>query len=174
LKTTAGEDYEIVAVSFDPRETPDLAVGKKAAYIKGYGRPDGDKGWHFLTGPETSSRQVADSVGFHYTLDPVSKQYAHASAIMVLTPEGRVARYFYGIDYPSRDVKLGLVEASGGRIGSPVDQVTLYCFHYDAATGKYGLAIMNVLRGAGLLTAGALATFMATMFWRDFHTEGKT
>jgi protein SCO1/2 len=174
LKTAIGEDYEVVTVSFDPRETAELALGKKAAYVKGYGRPGADKGWHFLTGPETSSRRLADSVGFHYAFDPVSNQYAHASAIMVLTPEGRIARYFYGIDYPARDVKLGLIEASGGRIGSPVDQVTLYCFHYDPATGKYGLAILNVLRGAGLLTVGVLATFMITMFWRDFRGQEKT
>jgi len=174
LKMTAGQEYDVLAVSFDPRETAELAAAKKATFVKSYSRAGSENGWHFLTGPETSSRRLADAVGFHYAWDAASNQYAHASAIIVMTPEGRVARYFYGIDYPARDVKLGLVEASNGRIGTPVDQVTLFCFHYDPASGKYGLAILNVLRGAGLLTVGALATFMITMFWRDFHTEGKT
>ncbi len=116
---------------------------------------------------EASSNLLAEAVGFHYAFDPVTNQYAHGSAIMLLTPEGRVARYFYGIDYPARDVRLGLVEASDRHIGSPVDAVMLYCYHYDPSNGKYGMVIMNVLRLAGLATVAALAEFMIIMFRRD-------
>jgi len=170
LQMTAGEEFDVVAVSFDPHETPEMAAAKKAAYIKEYDRPGTENGWHFLTGAEASSRTLADAVGFRYSYDALSNQYAHASAIMILTSEGRVARYFYGIDYPARDLRLGLVEASEGRISSPVDQVLLYCYHYDPANGKYGLVIMNVLRIAGILTVACLATFMIVMFRRDFRS----
>jgi len=168
LSMTAGDEYDIVAVSFDPRETVEMAAAKKAAYVKGYNRSGAEQGWHFLTGPEASSKSLADAVGFHFAYDAVTNQFAHGSAIMLLTPEGRVARYFYGIDYPARDVRLGLVEASDRRIGSTVDQVMLYCYHYDPANGKYGMVIMNVLRLAGVTTVAALATFMIVMFRRDF------
>lgn len=171
LKLTAGNEFEIVAVSFDPRETPTLAAAKKQMYVKGYNHPGSEGGWHFLTGNEASSKTLADAVGFRYAYDAMTNQYAHGSAIMLLTPEGRVSKYFYGIDYPARDVRLGLVEASNGAIGSPVDQVMLYCYHYDPANGKYGLVIMNVLRAAGLLTLTALATFMIVMFRRDSRTS---
>lgn len=168
LKLTAGDEFNVVAVSFDPRETPEMAAAKKVSYLKGYNRPGAAQGWHFLTGPEASSRSLADSVGFHYAFDAVNNQYAHGSAIMILTPEGKVTRYFYGIDYPARDVRLGLEEASNRRIGSPVDAVLLYCYHYDPANGKYGLVIMNALRLAGFITVAALAGFMFIMFRRDF------
>jgi protein SCO1/2 len=167
LKFTAGTDYQLVAVSFDGRENYPLARAKKVSYLKDFGRPGAAQGLHFLTGPDASSRLLADAVGFHFTYDPISNQFAHPSAIMILTPEGRVARYFYGIEYQVRDVKLGLVEASGGKIGSPIDAVQLFCFHYDPANGKYGLLIVNVMRLAGLATAGALAAFMIVMFRRD-------
>lgn len=170
LSMAAGRDYQIVAVSFDPRETPEMAASKKASYVKGYRRDGAENGWHFLTGPEASSKVLADAVGFHYAFDPATNQYAHGSAIMLLTPEGRVTRYFYGIDYPERDLRLGLVEASNNHIGSAIDQVMLYCYHYDPSNGKYGLVIMNVLRLAGLLTVGSLAIFMIVMFRRDFRT----
>lgn len=169
LDFTAGNQYEVVAVSFDPRETPEMAAAKKQNYLKDYTRPGAEQGWHFLTGPETSSKALADSVGFRYVYDALTNQYAHSSAIMILTPAGRIDRYFYGIDYPARDVRLGLVEASNERIGTPTDQVLLYCFHYDPTTGKYALVVMNVLRLAGLLTVGVLATFMIVMFRRDFR-----
>jgi protein SCO1/2 len=168
LPMTAGDQYDIVAVSFDPRETPEMAAAKKVSYIKGYNRPGADQGWHFLTGAEASSKSLADAVGFHYAFDQVNNQYAHGSAIILLTPEGHVTRYFYGIEYPARDLRLGLVEASERHIGSPVDQVMLYCYHYDPSNGKYGMVIMNVLRLAGFATVGALATFMLIMFRRDF------
>jgi len=169
LDMTAGTQYEVVAVSFDPRETPQMAAAKKETYLRDYKRPGAEQGWHFLTGPETSSKALADAVGFRYVYDSLTNQYAHSSAIMILTPAGRVARYFYGIQYPSRDVRLGLVEASSERIGTPTDQVLLYCFHYDPATGKYALVIMNVLRLAALITLAVLATFMIVMFRRDFR-----
>lgn len=169
LKLAAGEDYQIVAVSFDPRETSEMAAAKKATYVKGYGRPGAEAGWHFLTGPEASSRSLADSVGFHYAYDADANQYAHGAAIMILTPLGKTTRYFYGVNYPERDVRLGLIEASNNHIGSAVDQVLLYCYHYDPSKGKYGLVIMNVLRLGGLLTVGTLVIFMVIMFSRDFR-----
>ena len=111
-----------------------------------YGRPGAVKGWHFLTGDGAQIKQLAAAVGFRYAYDPASKQFAHPSGIMVLTPDGKLARYFYGVKYPSRDLRLGLVEASQGKIGTPVDQILLYCYHYDPATGKYGLLIAHVIR----------------------------
>jgi len=169
LDLTAGTDYEVIAVSFDPRETPEMAAAKKQTYLRDYKRQGAEQGWHFLTGPETSSKALADSVGFRYIYDALTNQYAHSSAIIILTPSGRVARYFYGIEYPTRDVRFGLVEASNQKIGTPTDQVLLYCFHYDPSTGKYALVVMNVLRLAALVTLGALVTFMIIMFRRDFR-----
>ncbi len=171
LKMTAGDQFDVVAVSFDPRETPEMAAAKKVSYVKDYGRPGAEKGWHFLTGPEASSRTLADTVGFRYSYDSLSNQYAHASAIMILTPEGKVARYFYGIDYPERDVRLGLEEASEGRISSVVDQVLLYCYHYDPTQGKYGLVVMKAIRLGGVITIVCLAGFMLIMFRRDIHVR---
>jgi protein SCO1/2 len=172
LTMNAGDQFDVVAVSFDPRETPEMAAAKKQSYVKEYDRAGAERGWHFLTGQEASSRALADSVGFRYSYDALSNQYAHASAIMILTPEGRVARYFYGIDYPARDVRLGLEEASNGRISSVVDQVLLYCYHYDPSQGKYGLAVMNAMRLGGLITVAFLAGFLTIMFRRDFRTRG--
>jgi protein SCO1 len=168
LKMTAGDEYNIVAVSFDPRETSEMAAAKKETYVKGYNRPGAEQGWNFLTGPEASSKSLAEAVGFHFAYDAVNNQYAHGSAIMLLTPEGKVTRYFYGIDYPARDVRFGLEEASHRRIGSPIDAVLLYCYHYDPSNGKYGMVIMNVLRLAGIATVAALAIFMIAMFRRDY------
>jgi protein SCO1 len=147
-----GEQYEVVTVSFDPRETPDLAAAKKTTYVKAYNRPGAEASWHFLTGDEANIRRLTEAVGFRYTWDDQTKQFAHASGIMVLTPEGKLARYFYGIEYPARDLRLGLVEASQNKIGTPVDALMLYCYHYDPATGKYGAVIMNIVRLAGGLS----------------------
>jgi protein SCO1 len=144
-----GEQYDVVTVSFDPRETPDLAAAKKSTYIKAYNRPGAEANWHFLTGDEANIKRLTEAVGFRYTWDEQTKQFAHASGIMVLTPEGRLARYFYGIEYPPRDLRLGLVEASQNKIGTPVDALMLYCYHYDPATGKYGAIVMNIVRLAG-------------------------
>jgi protein SCO1/2 len=169
LKLNAGDEFQIVAVSFDPRETPMMAEAKKQAYLRSYDRRGAEAGWHFLTGDEKSSKTLADAVGFRYAYDAISNQYAHGSAIMLLTPNGRVSKYFYGIEYPPRDLRLALVEASNHRIGSIVDQVMLYCYHYDPSVGKYGLLIMRALRLAGLITLSALIAFMLVMFRREFR-----
>ncbi|MEO8126441.1 MAG: SCO family protein [Bryobacteraceae bacterium] len=169
LEMTAGNEYEVVAVSFDPRETPQMAAAKKQNYINQYNRTGAEKGWHFLTGEERSSKALADTVGFRYVYDAMTNQYAHSSAIMVLTPDGRIARYFYGIDYPAHNVRLALVEASSGSIGTPTDQVLLYCFHYDPATGKYALVVMNLLRVGGVITMALLFGFLIVMFRRDYR-----
>lgn len=167
LKFTAGDDFQVVAISFDPRENSPLARDKKANYLKSYGRPGTANGFHFLTGTEASSKMVANAVGFKYAYDSNSNQYAHPSAIMIATPEGKISRYFYGVDYPGRDVKLGLMDASGGKIGSPIDQVQLFCFHYDPASGKYGLLIMNVLRLMGIATLVLLGGGVLLMMRHD-------
>jgi protein SCO1 len=151
VKFNVGDEFEVVTVSFNPQETPAIAAAKKQDYLKRYGRPGAAAGWHFLTGPAESINALTKAVGFQYQYDPKSTQYAHATAIMVLTPQGRISRYFYGVDYPPKDLRMGLVEASQGKIGNPVDQVLLYCYHYDPATGKYGAIVNNILKlGAGL------------------------
>jgi len=151
VKFNVGDEFDVVTVSFNPHETPEIAAAKKQDYLKRYGRADAASGWHFLTGPAESINALTKAVGFQYQYDPKINQYAHATAIMVLTPQGRISRYFYGVDYPPKDLRMGLVEASQGKIGNAVDQVLLYCYHYDPATGKYGAIISNILRlGAGL------------------------
>lgn len=159
LEMTAGRDYDIITLSFDPSETPEIARRKREEYLERYHRPEAEQGWHFLVGEEANIRKVAEAAGFRYQRDPGTNQWAHASAIMVLTPEGRLSRYFYGVEYSARDLRLGLVEAAAGKIGTAVDQILLYCFHYDPATGKYSLAVLNTLRGAAALTVLALAGF---------------
>jgi protein SCO1/2 len=147
-----GKQFSVVTVSIDPTERPALASAKRALYTGLYGRPGSTQGWHFLTGDEPQIKQLANAVGFRYAYDPQSKQFAHASAIMILTAEGKISRYLYGIQYATRDLRLGLVEASEGKIGTPVDQILLFCYHYDAATGKYSLLISRVLKAAGIFT----------------------
>jgi protein SCO1/2 len=167
VSLTAGREFSIVTVSINPRETAQLAAAKKRLYTGIYGRPPAGEGWHFLTGEEQAIQQLARAVGFRYAYDAESGQYAHASGIMVLNPEGRLSRYLYGIQYPSRDLRLSLVEASAGRVGSPVDQILLFCYHYDPAVGKYGLVIMNVMRAAGLITILAIAGLVWALFRRE-------
>ncbi|HKS27546.1 MAG TPA: SCO family protein [Pyrinomonadaceae bacterium] len=167
LKFDVGRDFEVVTVSFDPREKADLAKQKKDAYLARYGREGAGAGWHFLTGSESSIQALTDSVGFHFAWDEETKQFAHASGIMILTPEGKVSRYFYGIEYAPRDMQLGLVEASNNKIGSPVDQILLYCFHYDPQTGKYGFAIMNAIRILGFATFFGLALLIFVLKRRE-------
>ena len=157
LSFTAGREFNVVAVSFDPRDTPETAAAKRQAYIGRYQRPDAEAGLHFLTGAESSISALTEAAGFHYRFDSETNQYVHASGIMVVTPEGKLSRYFYGIDYSPRDLRLGLVEASDNKIGSAVDQVLLFCFHYDPVTGKYGPVIMNMIRLGGLVTFIGLA-----------------
>ncbi len=160
MKLTAGQDFEVVTVSFDPREKPELAAAKKRLYLTLYNRPSAWRGWHFLTGDEVPIRLLTAAVGFRYKWDAASGQYAHATGIMVSTPLGRLARYFYGIEYPSRDLRLSLVEASANRIGSPVDQILLFCYHYDPAQGKYGLVVTRVLQLGGIVTVLFLITLV--------------
>jgi len=150
-----GKEFDVVTISFDPRETPALAQAKKQKYVDFLPekmRADAMNGWHFLTGDQANIERVTEAAGFHYRYDEATKQFAHASAIMVTTPEGKLSRYFYGIEYPPRDLRLGLIESSANKIGSPVDQLLLYCYHYDPATGKYGAVVMNVMRIAGVIT----------------------
>ena len=144
-----GQDFEVVAVSFDPKDTWQLAAAKKQTYLKRYGRANTANGWHFLTGDEANIKALTDAVGFHYKYDPVTDQFAHASGVQILTPDGRLSRYFYGVEYSPRDMRLGLVEASQNKIGSPVDQILLFCYHYDPSTGKYGALVMRMVRVAG-------------------------
>ena len=151
VKFDVGKEFEVVTVSFNPQETPAIAAVKKKDYLARYGRPGAASGWHFLTGPPDSINALTKAVGFQYQYDPKNNQYAHATAIMVLTPQGHISRYFYGVDFPPKDLRMGLVEASQGKIGNAVDQVLLYCYHYDPATGKYGAVVSNILKlGAGL------------------------
>jgi len=162
-----GQDFEIVSVSFDPKDTPEIAAAKRQTYVKRYGRPNTINGWHFLTGDEASIKALTDAVGFHYKYDPATDQFAHASGIMIATPDGRLSKYFYGVDYSPRDLRLGLVEASANRIGSPVDQILLFCYHYDPATGKYGAVAMNLVRAAGAGFVLICGTFLAVVFRRE-------
>jgi protein SCO1/2 len=152
VKFEVGNEFEVLTVSFNPQETPQLAAAKKAEYLKRYGRRNAAAGWHFLTGPAGSINALTKAVGFQYQYDAAKNQYAHATAIMVLTPQGRISRYFYGVEFPPKDLRMGLVEASQGKIGNAVDQVLLYCYHYDPATGKYGAIVSNMLKVGGALT----------------------
>jgi protein SCO1/2 len=162
-----GEDFEIVVVSIDPEETPEAAARKMASCVAEYGRASGASGWHFLVGRDTSIRRLADDAGFRYVHDPASNEFAHASGFFVLTPKGVLSRYFYGLEHSASDLRLSFVESSEERIGSLVDQVLLLCFHYDPATGRYGFAIVNAIRLAGLLTIGAIGLFLVRMLRRE-------
>lgn len=167
LKFDAGRDYEIVVVSFDARERPPLAWAKKQTYLERYGRPDLPDGWHFLTGEAAAISQLADSLGYRFSYDEATRQFAHPSTILVLTPAGRISRYFPGIEYPPREVRLALVEASQERIGSLADRVFLLCFHYNPATGKYGLIINRAMQIAGIGSALAMALYIIISVRRE-------
>lgn len=173
INYTPGDQFEIVTVSFNPKETPQLAAAKKQNFLKEYGRLDAAKGWHFLTGEETQIRKLADSVGFRYVYDPKSGQFAHAAGIMLLTPSGKVARYFYGIEYSPRDLRLGIMDASQGKVGSPVEKVILFCYQYDPTTGKYSLAIIRVIQLASVLTALVLGGFISAQMYRERRKQKK-
>jgi protein SCO1/2 len=152
MSLTPGKDYEVVTVSFDPRETPELAAAKKKNYVAQFGRPGATEGWHFLTGQAEAIRRLTAAVGFRYVYDRAKDQYIHTSGIVLLTPAGKTARYFFGIRYPASDLRLSLVEASGGIVGSATDEVLLYCFHYDPSLGKYTASVLNFVRAGGGLT----------------------
>lgn len=149
---SAGKEFEVVTISFDAKEKPELARKKKESYLKSYGREGAEKGWHFLTGDQPSIDAITKAVGFRYAYDEPTKQFAHASVIMLLTPEGKISRYYFGVDYAPKELRLGLVEASENKVGTMADALLLYCFHYDPSTGKYGLVIMNLVRFGGALT----------------------
>jgi protein SCO1/2 len=163
----AGKEFEVVVVSFDPKETPALAAEKKKAYLARYRRAGDEQGMHFLTGREDQIRQLTNAVGFRYVYDPAINQYAHPAVITVLTPAGHVSRYLFGIEYAPRDLRFALVEASSGRIGTVVDQMLLYCYHYDPIEGKYGVAIINLVRLGGILTVVALGAFILVALRRE-------
>lgn len=167
MKLDVGKDFDVLTISFDPRETPKDASESKAEYLKRYGHPGAEEGWHFLTGPQESIDALTKAAGFQYEYNAQTGQFAHTTAIIVLTPEGKIAQYYYGVEFPTRDLRLALVQASQNKIGSVVDQILLYCYHYDASAGKYGLMVTRVLRLAGIATIVILGGFMLIMFRRD-------
>jgi len=168
VKFDVGNEFELITVSFDPRETPEMAAAKKKDYVGRYGRANAAAGWHFLTGQPDSINALTKAVGFQYQYDPKSNQYAHATAIMVLTPQGRISRYFYGVDFPPKDLRMGLVEASQGKIGNAVDAVLLYCYHYNPETGKYGAMVANILRLAAAATILIMGIFLFILWRLEF------
>jgi protein SCO1/2 len=167
LSIDAAKDFDVVAISIDPEETPELASKKKAAYLERYDRPGTDSGWHFLTGDRASIDAVTGAIGFRYSYNPQTKLYAHAAGIVVATPDGRLSRYYYGIDYPARDLQAEVTRAGAGEIGSPISGLLLFCYDYDAATGKYTLSIVRLTRVLGVATVLALGSFLFVMFRRD-------
>jgi len=162
-----GQDFEIVTVSFDPRDTPASAAAKKSHYIERYNRPGAADSWHFLTGKQESITRLTKAAGFRYVWDAPTNQFAHPSGVIVLTPDGRLSRYLFGIEYGPRDLRLGIVEASEGKVGTPADALLLYCYHYDPMTGRYGIVIMRVLRLAGVLTLFGIGLFITVMVRRE-------
>lgn len=167
LKFDAGKQFEIVTVSFDPRETPQMARAAKSQYLAMYGRQGGESGWHFLTGDQSSITALGNAVGFHYSWDSRTKQFAHATGIMLLTPEGRVAQYYYGARYFPSDLRLGLIEASHNRIGTLADQIVLYCYHYDPRTGRYGAIVFRVMQVSGAFTLLIMGSLIVFLFFND-------
>ena len=173
VKFDVGKEFDVVTVSFDPRETPEMAAAKKNDYVQRYGRANAAAGWHFLTGQADSIDSLTKAVGFQYQYDPKTSQYAHATAIMLLTPQGHISRYFYGVDFPPKDLRMGLVEASQGKIGNAVDAVLLYCYHYNPETGKYGAMVANILRLAAAATILFLGGFLFILWRMDLSVTRK-
>jgi protein SCO1/2 len=162
-----GREFDVVSVSIDPREQPELAAAKKATYLERYGQPGGEAGWHFLTGQQASITRLTQAVGFRYAYDAQQNQFAHPAGIVILTPQGKVARYFYGIEFAPRDLRLGLVEASAGQIGTPIDQVLLRCYHYDPVAGRYTITIENIMRLISVVTALLVGSTLLALFRRE-------
>lgn len=171
LSLKAGRDFEFVAISINPNETPADAITHRDLYANLYSRDHDTSGWHFLVGTQSAIHAVADAVGFRYRYDPKNKMFTHASGIMILTPQGRMSRYFYGVNYQPNDLKLGLIEASNNTIGSAVDQILLYCYHYDPHSGKYTLVVLNLMRGAGVAVILALAIGLIVFWRRDIRSD---
>jgi len=167
MNFSVGKEFDVVTVSFDPRDTPERARQKKAAYLGRYKRPGSESGWHFLTGSDHEIAALTRAVGFRYAYNAKAGQFAHASGVMVATPEGRLSHYFYGIEYGPRDLRLALVEASDHKIGTAVDQVLLACFHYDPSSGRYSMAVMTAVRAAGLAMVGLIAGAIVLMRRRE-------
>jgi len=170
LSLRPGKDFDVVAISFNPAETPQDAAAKRDLYSKEYSSRAGTAGWHFLVGSPASIKAITEAIGFHYRWDPATRMFVHGAGVMVLTPEGRIARYFYGVEYEPKDLKLGLIEASHNRIGSRVDQILLFCYHYDPKTGKYGATVLGVLRLAAIFTLAILVVGLILLWRRDLLT----
>jgi protein SCO1/2 len=172
IKFVPGKEFEVVTLSIDPSETPQLAANKKEMYLKKLGNPEAGKGWHFLTGEQAQISELAKAAGFNYRYDPKTGQFAHAAAIMLVTPEGKLSQYYYGVEYSAKDMRLGIVEASQNKIGSLADQVLLYCYHYDPSTGKYGATITNIVRLAGVTTVIVLGSAIILLFRQEKQHQG--
>ena len=175
LSFTAGEEFEVVIVSFDPKDTPSDALEKKRRHLEYWNSQNTSAAWHLLTGTEASIGAVTSAAGFTYKWDEVTGQYAHVSGILIATPDGRLSRYFYGVEYSPKELRMALVESGQGRVGSAIDELLLFCYHYDPETGRYGAAVMNLVRLGGILTLGALATFFVMMRRRELRgpVEGR-
>lgn len=171
LDWTPGQEFELVTISINPLETPALAAEKKQNYLTRYGRPSAATGWHFLTGSEDQIRRVTEAVGFNYTYDKDTGEFAHAAALFVLTPDGRIARYLYGIEYPSKTLRLALLEAADGKIGSPIDQLILYCCQYDPSSRAYAPVAMNIMRVGGGFTVVFLGGALGLLWLRDVRRK---
>ena len=167
LRFDIGKEFDVITVSIDPRDTPEQAAMKKEQYVKRYGRFGAASGWHFLTGPESATRRLTSIVGFQYAYDIKTDQFAHGTALIAVTPQGRVSRYLYGFEYRARDLRLALVEASAGKIGTATDAILLLCYHYDPATGKYSRRAMNFVRAGGVATILGLAGFIFVMIRKE-------
>jgi protein SCO1 len=166
MKFDVGKEFDVITVSFDPHDTPEAAAKKKSEFLRRYKRPGAEQGWHFLVGHQDAIDSLTRAAGFDYEYDPKTRQFAHTAAILILTPEGRIAQYYYGIEYPPKDLRLGLVEAGAGKIGNVVDALLLYCYHYDPEQGKYSATILRVLRLAGVATMLFIGTFIFVMIRR--------
>ena len=168
LDFTVGQEFEVVIVSIDPKETPEIAETKRRVSMMSYGRARGNsQGWNFLVGQDEAIKQLAAAVGFKYAYDPKIDEYVHPTGIMIVTPQGRISKYLYGITYPARDLRLGLVEAAGNKIGSPVDQLLLTCYHYDPAEGRYTLFITNIIRMLGAATVVIIGLAVLALLYRE-------
>jgi len=171
INESIGKEFDVVTVSFDPKETPVLASGKKKAYLERYKRPEAQQGWHFLTGDQASIDALTKAAGFNFVWDEASHQFAHASGIVIVTPQGKVSRYFFGVDYAPRDVKFALIESSNEKIGSLADRLLLYCYHYDPQEGNYGFVAMRAVRIGGAVTIVALVGFVFVSLRREAHGQ---
>jgi protein SCO1 len=174
LSFDVGNQFNVVTVSFDPSDTPTLATAKKKDFLARYSRRGAEAGWHFLTGDRASIERITDAAGFHYTYDSTTGEFAHATGIALVTPAGKISRYFYGIEFSPRDLRLGLIEAAAAKIGTPIDQLLLFCYHYDPVNGKYGLLITNVVRLAGIITVFILGGFIFWMLRHERAARGTT